>query len=184
MVARIDTWKGQDLLLRAFARAFPSGSTRLVLAGSADFGHDAYLESLRSLAAQLDIASRVDFLGHVTDVPSLIASWDLCVQSSIRPEPLGQNVLQYLAAGKPAIVTDQGGPSEWVRDGWNGWTFEMGSVDALSDALTAARDPKLRRHVAANAARTPNLLTDRQVTDAHGDVFEAVHRAATRRTER
>lgn len=174
MVARLDTWKGQELLIRAFARAFPGDSaTRLALAGSADFDREAYARSLEELASELGIRSRVDFLGHVDDVPGLIASWDVCVQASTRPEPLGQNVLQYLAAGRPTIATQEGGPGEWVRSGWNGWTFRMGDLESLAETLVAAKDPAARRRVAENAPQTPGLSSDAEVAAAHGAVFRA-----------
>lgn len=174
MVARLDTWKGQDLLIRAFARAFPDSDTRLLLAGAADFGREEYEDELRRLADQLGVGPRVEFLGHVEDVPALIRSLDVCVQASTRPEPLGQNVLQYLALGRPTVATDVGGPAEWIDDGVNGLTFRMGDLDSLAGALERLRDPGLRRRLAQNAAKTPGLMSDAEVTSAHARFFQLI----------
>lgn len=164
IVARLDPWKGQDLLIRAFARAFPDTPTRLVLFGGAAFGHEAFAEQLRALAEECGVGGRVEFVGHVDDVPAAIGSLDVCVQCSVRPEPLGQNVLQYLAAGKPTIVADEGGPAEWVTDGSNGLIFRARDADALAAALTRiGSDPALRHRVAATAPRTEGLATDQQI---------------------
>lgn len=164
LVARIDPWKGQELLLRAFAAACPDSDATLVFFGGPSFGHEDFLADLSALARSLGVADRVEFAGHRADVDAAIDGLDVCVQCSLRPEPLGQNVLQYLAAGKPTIVSGEGGPSEWVRDGENGLVFEPRDVEALASAIRALVDDlPLRRRLAAAAAATPALLSDQQV---------------------
>ena len=164
MVARIDPWKGQHLLLRAFAEAFATGETTLVFAGGPAFGHAEYLRELRILAGELGIAERVVFLGHVDDVPEVIDSLDVCVQASTRPEPLGQNVLQYLSAGRVVIVSGEGGPVEWVRTGENGLTFTpRDHVDLARRLKEVADDSALRERLAQAAATTPGLMSDADV---------------------
>lgn len=173
MLARIDPWKGQDLLLRAFAAEFVGTDVRLRLAGEAAFGHEDYLEELHSTARELGVEGQVDFVGHVDDIPAFLSGVEVCVQASIRPEPLGQNVLQYLAAGRVVIATREGGPGEWIRDSQNGLLFEMGDVDSLRAALRrAVDDDALRTALAKAAPQTPGLLTDAEVSAAHLDFFE------------
>lgn len=132
MLARIDPWKGQALLIEAFAAAFP-GDTVLEIAGAAPFGHEDHREELRTQAERLGVADRVAFLGHVDDVDALLARWDVAVQYSTRPEPLGQNVLQYLAAGRAVVVADEGGR-------WSGWT--TGSTACARHPVTCRRSPR------------------------------------------
>lgn len=181
MLARIDPWKGQELLLDAFAQAFPHGDERLQFAGSAPFGHDDYAARLRRRAAHHGIADRVDLLGHVDDVDSLLGGWDIAVQASLRAEPLGQNVLQYLAAGCATLVADEGGPTEWVRDGVNGLRFVPRDVDDLSEALRRLGDsPSLRRALGEEAVRTPGLRSDREIAEEHAVFYDDVRAAAGR----
>lgn len=164
MVARIDPWKGQSLLIRAFARAFPEGEVRLVFAGLSAFGHAAYLEELEQLARELGVRERVEFVGHVSDIANFIESLDVCVQCSVRPEPLGQNVLQYLSAGKPTIVSGEGGPSEWVVDGENGLHFTPRHEAGLAEKLLLVqRDKALRDKLHHGAIATQGLESDQQV---------------------
>ncbi|GAA1059050.1 glycosyltransferase family 4 protein [Agromyces bracchium] len=175
MLARIDPWKGQAELLEAFARAFAGRDIRLQFAGGAPFGHEAYLESLRSRADELGIGAQVDLLGHVDDVPRLLDSWDVAVQYSTRAEPLGQNVLQYLAAGRVVIAADEGGPTEWVADGENGLLVPPRDVDALAAVFTRLdEDPALRARLSGAAAATPGLLDDLAVARAHLEVYDRV----------
>lgn len=175
MLARIDPWKGQSLLVDAFAQALGDTDARLQLAGEAYFGHEDHLTELRRRASELGIADRVDFLGHVDDVESLLDTWHIAVQASTRAEPLGQNVLQYLAAGRVVIVADEGGPTEWVNHGVNGLRVRPRDIGQLSAALRElADDGALRTKLADAAARTPGLLDDAQVATAHADFYDRV----------
>lgn len=175
MLARIDPWKGQAQLLEAFARVFGDRDVRLQLAGGAPFGHESFAETLRRRAGELGVGDRLDLPGHVDDVDGLLAGWDVAVQASTRPEPLGQNVLQYLAAGRAVITADEGGPAEWIEDGVNGLLVPPRDVDALADALARLdADPGLRARLGAAAAATPGLLDDAAVTRAHAAFYERV----------
>jgi glycosyltransferase involved in cell wall biosynthesis len=185
MLARIDPWKGQDLLIDAFAQAFPDGDETLELAGGAPFGHDDHVTALNRRAQALGIGDRVLFPGHVSDVETLLSTWDAGVQASLRPEPMGQNVLQYLAAGLPTIVADEGGPVEWVRDGENGLRFAPRDAAALAAALRRlADDSALRTRTSAAAVETPGLLTDTEVAAAQGAFYRKVVVGAHRRGHR
>lgn len=67
-------------------------------------------------------------------------------------DTLGNVVLEALASGLPAIVTDQGGPRSHVRPGETGFVCPADSVEAFADATTVlARDPALRRAMSAHA---------------------------------
>lgn len=185
MLARIDPWKGQHVLLEAFARAFGGRDVRLQLAGDAPFGHEGHLDELRRRAESLGVAGQVDFLGHVSDVGELLAGWDVAVQASTRTEPLGQNVLQYLAAGRPVIAVDDGGPAEWITDDVNGLLVPPRDVDALASALGRLdADAGLRARLATAAAATPGLLDDAAVARAHATFYERVVRAVAERRRR
>ncbi len=175
MVARLAPWKGQHLLVQAFALAFRGSDARLRLIGGAFFDAEDYQEEVARLAQSLGIADQVEFVGHVSDVSREIATLDVCVQASTRAEPLGQNVLQYLGAGRPTVVVDRGGPAEWVTDQVNGLTFHMGDADDLARALTLLEsDVGLRERLAEAAARTPGLLSDQEVADVHTRFLERV----------
>jgi glycosyltransferase involved in cell wall biosynthesis len=173
MVARLDPWKGQDLLLRAFARVFAGTETRLAFAGGAPFGHDDFKIRLGEMARDLGVESQVTFAGHVEDVPKFIDGLDICVQASIRPEPLGQNVLQYLSAGKPVLATRQGGPGEWILHERNGLLFDINDVDSLSAGLQRLKDDaRLRADLARAAADTLGLRSDSAVAFDHAAFFK------------
>jgi len=175
MVARIDPWKGQSLLLESFASTFCEGKEELFFAGGSLFGHEDYLLSLQREVASKGLQGRVHFLGHVEDISEVLSHVDVCVQASTRPEPLGQNVLQYLAAGKAVVASNEGGPSEWISDGKNGLLFEPRDTESLSRALRRlSSDKNLLEKLQVAAPRTPGLMSDAEVAEAHGRIFSEV----------
>lgn len=181
MLARIDPWKGQAVLLEAFADALPAGDAVLEFAGGAPFGHEDFVRRLQARAAERGIAERVRFLGHVDAVDALLDSWHIAVHASTRPEPMGQNVLQYLASGAATIVADEGGPTEFVVDGVNGLRVAPRDAGLLAGALTRlAVDGPLRDRLGRAAARTPGLLTDDDAVAAHADFYAEVLRRSGR----
>ena len=177
MVARIDPWKGHELLLRAFRLAFPEPGVDLHLAGSAAFGLESHLDRLHALVGELGLDERVHFAGQVLDVTGFIDGLDLCVQCSLRPEPLGQNVLQYLARRRPTIAASGGGPAEWVEHGQNGVLFERGDVDGLAAALrSTAADWSFRAKVMSSG----RVRVQDDATVA-AQVYSALRQVAARR---
>jgi glycosyltransferase involved in cell wall biosynthesis len=151
IVGRLAPWKGQDLFLRSFARAFPDGDERAVVVGGALFGEDDFARGLDTLAGRLGLERRVELRGHRPDVWKELARIDVLVHASITPEPFGQVILEGMAAGVPVIAARAGGPAEILLDHATGLLFEPGSVADLAHAMRRMRDPRLRERLSAAA---------------------------------
>jgi glycosyltransferase involved in cell wall biosynthesis len=146
MVARFMVAKEHSVLLRAFAK-LPSGP-RLRLIGGGPL-----LPACKSLATELGIADRVDFLGERDDVPEQLASSGILVLVS-KFEMFALSILEAMRAGLPVIASDVGGNSEAVIDGETGFLVPQGSVEALSRALLKlTQDAELRADMGRAARR-------------------------------
>ena len=140
--------RGRLLLLEAFAAAFGDGDARLEFAGARPVrARGVPQRASRPGCRELGLESRASRTsGTSTTSPAPRELGHRRAGIRLRPEPLGQNVLQYLAAGVPCIVADEGGPAEWVDDERNGLRVAPRDVAALSAALRRlATDPALRR---------------------------------------
>ena len=84
------------------------------------FGQDAELAFLQALAARLNVADRVSFLGYRADVPELMRAVDLVVHCSTAPEPFGRVIVEALFAGTP-ILAAEGGASVEILGNERGW---------------------------------------------------------------
>ncbi|HEY0179349.1 MAG TPA: glycosyltransferase family 4 protein, partial [Dokdonella sp.] len=132
-VGRLVPEKGLDLLLDAWAAAFPApGRARLRLVGTG-----AVEAELRARAERLGIAAQVEFLGHRDDVESVLHEADFGVLPSTI-EGLSNTLLEFMASGLPVVASRISGSEDFVVDGRNGWLFPSRDLAALAERLRAA----------------------------------------------
>lgn len=148
-------YKGVDLLLQAL-REVPG--PRLTVAGEL-WGEAG--ERVRRLAAEPDLAGRVDVRGGYVPAPALaplLAAHDV-LALPYRSATASQNALLAFEHGLPVLATRTGTFAQDVRDGVDGLLVEPGSVPALVDALRALVEPealdRLRQGVQPPDLRTP-----------------------------
>lgn len=175
IVGRLAPWKGQDVFLEAFSRAFPDGGMTAAIVGAPLFGEDAYERSLHELAARLGIGRRVEFRGFRDDVDAELARLGALVHASVIPEPFGQVVVEGMAAGVPVIASASGGPEELVTDGIDGLLVPVRDADALADALRRLEtDPELRIRLAEGGRRRARDFAPDRIAGSVLDVYRAV----------
>ena len=151
MIGRFAPVKGQDLFLRAFAKAFEGTDARCVLVGAALFGEDEFEARLHTLAGELGLADRVEFRGFRADIWPELARLDMLVHATLIPEPFGQVVLEGMAARVPVLATDAGGPAEIITHDVNGILYPLGDEGELAEALRALSEDPARRARLADA---------------------------------
>ena len=105
-VGALEPRKRHAFMIRALTPLLASGQIDLLIAGD---GNER--ESLEKLAERREIADRVRLLGHVDDMPAVLAAADVLVHTSA-VEGVPQVVLQALAAGKPVVATEMTGLRE------------------------------------------------------------------------
>lgn len=174
-IARLVAWKGQHLLLDAFARLaseFPRA--RLVLVGSALFDTDAYAAQLRAQTQRLGLQDRVVFAGFRRDLPQVLAALDIVAHPALEKDSTPLAVVSALASGKALVCAAVDGTAELFADGENGLLFPPGDVDALTAQLTRVmRDAALRTRLGKNARLfAERALSVEQFTRKCEGVFE------------
>jgi glycosyltransferase involved in cell wall biosynthesis len=176
--ARLTSWKGQRILIDAFATVAAEGrlgDAVLVLAGDAQ-GRDAYAESLKQQAVATGIGDRLRLVGHVDDIAAAYAAALVTVVASVEPEAFGRAAAEALAAGCPVIATDHGAPPEIVlatpavaEKDITGWLAPPTAADlaaALRTAfsLSATERAEMGRRAAVDMARRFTLDRMKQQT--------------------
>lgn len=143
-IGQLITRKGLPTLLSAFADwAHPA--KRLVILGEGD-----QRLALEALAAELDIADRVHFIGFREDRLSWLKGLDLFVLPSTL-EGIPRCLMEAMAAGVPVIATDIDGTRDIVIHEKTGLLFPTGDHAALTGWLAHASDAHLRKQWAAAA---------------------------------
>jgi glycosyltransferase involved in cell wall biosynthesis len=147
ILARLETEKGIDLLLRAAAR-LKDDVPRLVVAIA---GTGRQEQRLKALAEELGIADRVRFPGFVKEVGDFLGCLDIYAQPS-RAEAFGLGVTEAMSAGLPVVATRVGGLPEQVVDGETGILVPAEDAAALAAAIARlARDGNFREAAGAAA---------------------------------
>jgi glycosyltransferase involved in cell wall biosynthesis len=147
MIARMNTHaKNHHLFLRAAARLrdrFPGLQFVLV-------GDGPLRQELEGQAQDLELASKVLFLGDRRDVPAVLASLDISVLPSAS-ESLSNVILESMAAGVPVVANRVGGNSELVTQD-RGILVPPNDEEALAFAIERLlRDAPLRSVLGRNA---------------------------------
>lgn len=131
--------KNLPLLLRAFAAArLPN--VRLLLIGEG--GQRAEMEGL---AKTLGLGDRILFPGYAPDPAAALAALDVFTLSS-STEQTSNSLLEAMACGLPAVVTDVGDSRVVLGEDASSVVVPSGDEGAYAAALVAmARSPELRR---------------------------------------
>lgn len=132
MVARLEQVKGHDIAFRALAK-LKNLQWRLVLAGALD---TPWADQMQTLASELEIAERINFVGHVDQVASIYLVTDILIAPS-RREAFSLTLLEAASFALPIIASRVGGNSEAVIDQETGILVESEDVNELAAAIKA-----------------------------------------------
>jgi glycosyltransferase involved in cell wall biosynthesis len=159
--------KGHGVLIRAWRQLCQQHSelrVRLVVVGDGPIRQKLHDEAK-------DVPGIV-WAGSRSDVGEVLAAMDVFVFPSI-DEGLGIALLEAMATGLPAVVSNEGGIPEIVTDGETGLIVEAGDSNALCEGLARmSREIDLRRRlgkaaqVVALSGHTPAVYCQR-LLDLH-----------------
>ena len=119
---------GVDLIVQAFIRASQQHpQLRLLL-----LGDGSQREGMKRWLIDAGLADKAYFAGSVSrdDLPNYYRSADLYLSAS-HSDGSSVSLLEAMACGLPALVSDIPGNREWVAPGVNGWWFRSGEADSL-----------------------------------------------------
>jgi glycosyltransferase involved in cell wall biosynthesis len=123
-VKRVDLFiEAADIVMRKFPTA------KFLVAGEGRLR-----STLEEKSRSASLNGAVQFLGPEKDIPSLLSALDVAVNCS-DSEGLSNAVIEYMAAGLPAVVSNVPGNCELVTDGIEGLHFSAGDAPALADRI-------------------------------------------------
>lgn len=131
-------------MIEAFGKAFPriGRKTRMVFTGNPANSPDG--KQIKEMIARYGLEDRITFTGFIdySTLKDYLSKASLVV---INKHPNIQNKYcfstklgEYLAAGKPVVITDVGEAMNYLTDGKNAYVVRRDDVNALSDAIVKA----------------------------------------------
>ena len=147
-VGSLQRRKGYETIIDALA-ALRRTDVTLAVCGTGD-----QRPALESRAKSHGVASQVRFEGQVSRdrIGDYFAATDVFLHAA-ELEAAGNVILEAQACGAAVVVTDSGGPGEYVEDGVTGFVIPVGDAPALAARLeTLLANPSLAGRL-AEAAR-------------------------------
>lgn len=141
---------GVDVIAHAFVQAARSiPELRLVMLGA---GSQANL--IHQIFQDGGVIERVRFPGQVgqDELPNYYRQADLYISAS-HSDGASISLLEALACGTPAIVSDIPGNREWIEPGLQGWWYPDGDAPALVRLIAQAVDMRQQLFKMGKAAR-------------------------------
>ena len=135
------------------------------------------------LANTHDIAGDVLFVGKQNDMSELLAVSDILLLPS-ELESFGLVALEAMACEVPVIATRVGGIPEVVRDGVDGFLYDVGDVQAMADGcISILNNPKVREDLgkAAREHANRNFCASKIVLEYEDLYSQTIQQARSRR---
>jgi UDP-glucose:(heptosyl)LPS alpha-1,3-glucosyltransferase len=168
--------KGLDRALAALAGM--SHSANLIVVGGRGAADEQQYETL---AASVGVAGRVHFVGARQDAQRFFRAADIFILPT-RFDVWGTTVVEAMATGLPAIVTDVAGSADVVEDGESGYVlpspFDGALLSSILDRLSS--DADLRRRIGKSARERARRLEWRH----HVDIVEGEMLAIAQQSRR
>ena len=121
-----------ECLIKAFSYVIKQNNDVILLI----CGSGSLEDNLKRLANNLGMDKYIHFLGKISRerMPDYLRSADIYVSTSLS-DGTSNSLLEAMACGIFPIVTDIPGNRPWVTHGKNGFLFEKGDYDKLSELI-------------------------------------------------
>lgn len=134
-VGRPDPLKGLEVLISAASQLEDPHGVRVLVVGGSE-SDAAGFQRAHELAEQLDMASKVDYVGSVAHerLPYYYSAADICVIPSYY-ESFGLVALESMACGTPVVAARVGGLRSTVKDGETGFLIPWHCPEPYAERL-------------------------------------------------
>lgn len=162
--------KGIEVLIDAIDHLPKDMDVHLLLVGK------MHRKELMAKISQSPCKSSIHLAGFRNDAPQIAAAGDVFVLPSLAREGLPRAVIEAMASGTPALVSDAGGNPELVEHGISGYIHPAGDSKSLRDAIIKLyKDQQLLNQMGfAAQQRIDQHFDTRQTVQKTIDLYEQV----------
>lgn len=167
-VGRASFEKNVDLVIRSM-KLMPEDVSLLVV------GSGPALDGWKKAAEECQMTGRVTFAGFVENslLPAYYSAADAFVSASVF-ETQGITAVEAMACGLPVACGNGRAFRDYIRDGENGYLFDLTEEQCAGAMLKALEAPEsVRRAVAATVAEFSPETVGRELVETYGQVIEA-----------
>jgi glycosyltransferase involved in cell wall biosynthesis len=159
-IGRLEPHKGVEFLIKA---AKNLDAQFLLVGGGSDEAR------LKGLVQKLGLEKKVKFMGYLPydEIPKYYASVDIVVYPTLY-EPLGNVVLEAMAAGKPIVASNVDGIPEIFEDG-TGFLIKPSEQELEEKLKVLLNDGKLRKQM---GAKGKEMVKDHSWLEVAGETIK------------
>lgn len=166
-VGMLVDWKSWSTVCEAIALLEPDERQRLEFSHWGEASAPEYFAQLNEYVRRKGLNSTIRFMGQTDRIGDVLSQSDWLIHPALN-EPFGIAVIEALALGLPAVVSESGGPLDIVTPGKTGVFFKPGSATDLAgrirsilqgevDVLPPAAIRESVRHFSASAVAVKYL---------------------------
>ena len=155
VASRLEEVKLCDQIINVFSKIPENLNVKLIILG--DGSQRATLEKLTS---ELNQAHRIIFKGiikDINDVNNYLINADFFLSAS-DTEGMSNSLIESMALGVPAIVSNVSGVDEIVRDNQNGFIFEAGNREVFYNKIINAIKYSEEDYIKMSRAASQHIL--------------------------
>ncbi len=169
-VGRIEVDKNIGTLLMAVAIVLKKMPVRLILVGS---GKNE--EEFKNLAKELGIQNSVVFTGRLddNDLDKIYSLADVYMGTGTA-ELQGLAVMEAMAEGLPVLAANAVALPELVKDGYNGYLFEMNKNELADKIIKILSDKKLLKEMGGNSLKTIRFHDAKNTISKYIDLYKKI----------
>ncbi|NUM32146.1 MAG: N-acetyl-alpha-D-glucosaminyl L-malate synthase BshA [Bacteroidetes bacterium] len=143
--------------------------SKLILAGD---GPER--SNIEQLCNKYNIANRVYFLGKQDNIEKILSISDVFLMPS-ETESFGLAALEAMACGVPVVSTDTGGLPELNKNGFSGYTANLGNVNAMSNfVLKIIESPETLDNFRKNARLQAESFATEKVIPQYENLYNTI----------
>jgi L-malate glycosyltransferase len=178
VILSLRSWEpiyGVDVLIKAFARASAENDQlRLLLLSGGSLA-----PMVQELISHYQLAEKIHLGGLVAqaDLPSYYRSAHLYISAS-HSDGSSVSLMEALACGIPALVSDIPGNKEWITPGESGWLFKDGDEEGLKTGILDAYT--FRGHLGEMSLKARDLAKKRANWDENFNILLDAYRMAVK----
>jgi len=152
VVGRLDEEKLCDQIINTFSKVPENLNVKLVF-----LGDGSQRVALEKLTSELKQSHRIIFKGVVNDVNDQLINADFYLSAS-DSEGMSNALLESMALGVPAVVSDVSGVDEIVIDNQNGFIFEPRDEKAFYEKLIRAINCSEENYIKMSRSASEHIL--------------------------
>ncbi|NOT09699.1 MAG: glycosyltransferase family 4 protein, partial [Gemmatimonadales bacterium] len=175
---RITPWKGQREFLHAAVLVLAElPQAKALIVGDAAGPDLAYQAELEAFVRERGLQDRVVFAGYREDVHTYYGLVHVMAHCSVTPEPSGRVIFEAMSGGVAVVVSNLGGPKEFVEHGVDGFVVAPGDAQGLANYIVMLlRDDGLRQSMGERARQK---VASRYGGESYARRVEEAYAAAT-----